>query len=320
MNSLTTRQETFTPDIKNRGARNVWKWFDYYQGYCGLSLAQPNFQGFVDWQLSNGKKPSTVNTYLNHLRGVYHDLLIDNQFVDWVISQASGNTLAERVVIGNQILAGIRNALAGVHVKVVTIQDRDDRTRRWLTKKQQSDLISRPYDYGDNLIAHRDSALFDLMLATGIRAAEATALQVSDLRGKYNGHLALLVQAGKGNKQRLIPYGASIGVVEHVESWLTLAGITDGPVFRQINKGGKVGGALNHQTITDWILPQYPIWIESEQTSVIVKAHDLRRSYARGQYEAGMKLEALQANLGHSDLKTTLHYVGELNGDDRAGR
>jgi integrase len=48
-----------------------------------------------------------------------------------------------------------------------------------------------------------------------------------------------------------------------------------------------------------------------------VNPHDLRRTYARRLYEAGMDLLAIRDNLGHADSRTTLKYIGTMDIDRR---
>lgn len=48
--------------------------------------------------------------------------------------------------------------------------------------------------------------------------------------------------------------------------------------------------------------------------------HDLRRTYAKLQYDVGMETIAMQQNLGHDDLKTTLKYIGKLDSAKRHGK
>jgi site-specific recombinase XerD len=50
---------------------------------------------------------------------------------------------------------------------------------------------------------------------------------------------------------------------------------------------------------------------------VTVKPLDCRRTYARLLFEAGVDLVAIQQNLGHNSLVTTLHYVGLLDASKR---
>ncbi|MGB7339251.1 MAG: site-specific integrase [Phototrophicaceae bacterium] len=41
-----------------------------------------------------------------------------------------------------------------------------------------------------------------------------------------------------------------------------------------------------------------------------VTPHDLRRSYARNLFLAGIPIEVIRQNLGHVDVKTTQDYIG----------
>jgi len=64
-----------------------------------------------------------------------------------------------------------------------------------------------------------------------------------------------------------------------------------------------------------YILDAYPITVGGRIRTV--KPHDCRRTYARRLHDAGMELVAIQQNLGHSDLRTTLKYVGALDAERR---
>jgi len=48
-----------------------------------------------------------------------------------------------------------------------------------------------------------------------------------------------------------------------------------------------------------------------------VKPHDLRRTYARQLYGAGVDILAIQQNLGHATLLTTKGYISILDADTR---
>jgi integrase len=93
------------------------------------------------------------------------------------------------------------------------------------------------------------------------------------------------------------------------------AGIDSGLVFRGLYKGGKLRpGPLSVRAI-QYILERYPVAINGDL--VHVKPHDLRRTYARRLYESGVDLVAIQQNLGHADVKTTLGYIGALDVEQR---
>ena len=65
----------------------------------------------------------------------------------------------------------------------------------------------------------------------------------------------------------------------------------------------------------EYITTAYPIAKNGEMA--IVRPHDLRRTYARRLYEAETDTIAIQQNLGHKSLNTTLDYIGTLDADKR---
>jgi len=87
-------------------------------------------------------------------------------------------------------------------------------------------------------------------------------------------------------------------------------------VFRGFYKGNRKlrPGRLSVRAI-QYILETYPIMVDGGM--VTVNAHDLRRTYARRLYVAGVDLVAIQQNLGHADVKTTLGYIGTLDAKAR---
>lgn len=204
-----------------------------------------------------------------------------------------------------------------VGIKAKTVQDVTANAHLRLTADQANRLLKAPN--ANSLVGMRDKAIFALMLATGLRADELTALTVSDLRQQTaDGELALLVQEGKGDKQRLIPYGDLDECLAVVGKWLTFAGISEGVVFRAVLKSGRVASkGLTVRSIENF-LNSYPIVIAGNPRQI--KPHDLRRTYAARMYEAGMDIVAIQQNLGHADLKTTQTYIGDLGGKARRGK
>ncbi|MBN1562477.1 MAG: tyrosine-type recombinase/integrase [Anaerolineae bacterium] len=61
----------------------------------------------------------------------------------------------------------------------------------------------------------------------------------------------------------------------------------------------------------------YALRNPTDGTRRIVKPHDLRRTYARLAWETGMQPIAIQQNLGHASLDTTLIYIGDLDTSHR---
>ncbi len=283
----------------------------------GLHWYQPDLAAYRDMLLAEGKAPSSVSSILSTIRGAYRRLLLNNNVRDALYGLTPPNTSpADRKAVVDELITRIENAIEprAAPVSVTVHQDRDDREYLRLTAFQASQLLAQPGV--ETLKGLRDTALIATLLCTGVREGELVSLEVPDLYASLGGESALQVREGKGNKARLVPYGELGWCLAIVERWLERAHITEGPVFRGFYKGTR------HVRLTPlttravgYILNEYPINVNGQM--VTVKPHDCRRTYARRLHDAGMDLVAIQQNLGHADVKTTLRYIGTLGADKR---
>jgi site-specific recombinase XerD len=277
-----------------------------------------------DAMLEEGLAEGTVTGYLSSVRTRYRDILRKGQTRDFLYHKAvvelqrlgQEDSPANRKAYVDEVKERLENALdpAEAPVKTETKQDQVEEDHLRLTTAQANALIAAPGL--DSLTALRDTAMIALVLCTGIREGELVNLEVRDLRRHAGNELCLHVRHGKGDKTRVVPYGENSWALALVEKWLDVAGITEGPVFRSFWRGGrKIRPGKMTTRAVQLILANYPIAIDGKPT--IVRPHDLRRTYARRMYEAGMDLVAIQQNLGHASLQTTLGYIGQLDMDQR---
>ena len=296
----------------------------------GLAWYQPDLGAYRDYLLHRRKRvdrrgisrpaslsPPTVLAHLATIRGRYQQLARSNDVRDLLYELANpDDSEAEQRALVDEFFIRMMNDLhpATAPVKIIESQDIADSEHLRLKPYQVSALVRAP-GIG-SLRGLRDTALMTLMVCSGIRAAEAAALHVDDLRQRLGGELSLRVREGKGGKQRLIPYGPLDWCLMYIDAWLREAEIKAGPVFRGIRRGGKSVRAtgIGTWTVND-IMNAYPISIDGALR--LVKPHDLRRTYARNAYDFGMDLERIRQNLGHTNLGTTQTYIGELDGRDR---
>lgn len=292
-----------------------------------LSWHNPDMAAYRDHLLEK-LSPATVASHLSSIRGRYNILLTRNdvRMTFYAMTPAEASPSDKKAVV-DELLKQLENAVkpSAAPVKQKVKQDRADSEHLRLTRQQASALIAAP---GVTTLAGlRDTALIALILCTGIREAEACSLDVIDLRQTLDGVLSLHIREGKGAKERLVPYGEMSFCLAFVDAWLKAAGIESGPVFRGFYKGGKrvrssrltaravqaiLGGMLNKNKVHEG---GYPIMIDGHLR--MVQPHDLRRTYARRLYEAGMDIEVIRQNLGHSDRKTTQGYIGALGAELR---
>jgi site-specific recombinase XerD len=327
LRQLQTRQDAATvllpPDPGKDAKYRLGKFASWLQ-QRGQSWHRPDLTAYRD-QLLEHYAPSTVSAHLSTIRARYRRLLSDNDTRQSFYRQATAylertgqDTPADRKSLVDELTTRLENAIDpdNSKVKVKTRQDRPDSDHLRLTPPQATQLLSQPGL--DTLQGLRDTAIIALMLCTGIREAELVSLDVRDLRQTIGGELALHVREGKGCKERLVPYGDLDWVLVLVDAWLQAAEIESGPVFRGFYRGGSVRPTRISKRAVGLVLKRYPISLSGH--SVTVTPHDLRRSYARLQYEAGMDLLAIKDNLGHAALDTTLGYIGELDADARRAK
>ncbi len=283
-------------------------------------LLKPDLAGYRDYLLGTGKAASTISAHLSTIRARYKLLVLDRDSLYILAARATngdGDSLSilERKAFVDELVTRIENAVNPILSKVETVtkQDVEDSTFIRLTQEQANTLMAKP-GY-DTLIRLRDTCIIALMLCTGIREQELCDATTDDLRQELGGALSLRILKGKGKKQRLIPYGSLDWILVLIDKWLDKAGITTGYVFRPFYKGESLRSDKMNTRDIQRVLAKYPIVIKGE--TVTVKPHDLRRSYARILYDSGMDTIAIQQNLGHSNLKTTLGYIGQLDAGKR---
>jgi integrase/recombinase XerD len=277
----------------------------------------PDLASYRDALLEDGLAASSVAAHLSTVRGLYRRVIRDNatrqRLFDAAPQEAS---IADRKAFVDEVLTRLDNALDpdAAKVKVIEKQDEADEEHVRLSKTEAEALLNAP---GMGSPAGlRDTAIIAMMLCTGLREAELVGLDVADLRQHLGGELAVKVREGKGRKARLVPYGELSWVLAIVDKWLAVAGIERGPVFRGFYRGGRsVRPTRLTPRAVQMILAEHKVMIDGQRRRV--RPHDLRRTYARRLYEAGLDLVAIQQNLGHASLKTTLGYIGELDADRR---
>jgi integrase/recombinase XerD len=167
-----------------------------------------------------------------------------------------------------------------------------------LTRGEVGRLLAQPR--GSEPLALRDQALLELMYACGLRASEATRLEVTDLDLDE-----LLLRAhGKGSKERLVPVGRS--AASAVRRYLAhgrprLVG-TSVEARLLVNFRG---GALSRQGL-------YKIVQRHARSAGLadrMSPHTLRHTFATHLLAGGCDLRAVQEMLGHADVATTQLYT-----------
>ncbi|MHB8908803.1 MAG: site-specific tyrosine recombinase XerD [Syntrophales bacterium] len=148
--------------------------------------------------------------------------------------------------------------------------------------------------------ALRDTAMLELMYATGVRVSELIDLTLNSI----NWQVGYLVALGKGGKERIVPIGST--AYDRVKRYIDearprlLKGRPNDRLF--LNRSG---GGLTRQGF--WkIVKKYA---ERANLGKKVHPHTFRHSFASHLLEGGADLRSVQIMLGHADISTTQIYT-----------
>jgi len=145
----------------------------------------------------------------------------------------------------------------------------------------------------------RDAALIGVLYGAGLRRSEAVGLDISDYSIETG---ELTVRGGKGRKDRL-GY-ATNGSAEALADWLGVRGSVPGPLFCNVNKGGRI---TIHRLTDQAVL--HILRKRAEEAGVAsFSPHDLRRSFISDLLDAGVDIATTQKLAGHSNVQTTARY------------
>jgi integrase/recombinase XerC len=162
----------------------------------------------------------------------------------------------------------------------------------------------------DGLFLPRDRALLELLYASGLRVSELTGLNLSDMDQKDR----VLRVRGKGNKERIVPYGSK--AQEALDKYWTLRdelllqksaarGGRRGPPHIQAVFLNYAGRRLTQRSVGRLVKK----YVRLVNINWDLHPHSLRHAFATHLLADGADLRAIQELLGHQSLSTTQKYT-----------
>lgn len=155
------------------------------------------------------------------------------------------------------------------------------------------------------LRTRRDRAMAEAMVLGGLRRCEVLGLRLGDL---HPGECRVFVAEGKGARDRIVPVSARFftTVAEYVQTERPRTSVTD-KVF-VVLKGQRRGQPLS--------APGLDEIVDGARRRAGVEhltCHQLRHTCFTRLREAGMALEAIQAQAGHASIESTRIYLHLAN-------
>jgi integrase/recombinase XerD len=169
---------------------------------------------------------------------------------------------------------------------------------KYLNREEVERLLTAPP--ADKPTGVRDRAMLELLYATGLRVTELCRLELAAVERDQG----VLRVTGKGNKQRLVPFGESAR--EAMDLYLTggRPGLLKGRASRFLFVTAR-GSAMTRQGF--WKL----LGGHGRRVGIFrnLTPHIVRHSFATHLVEGGADLRSVQIMLGHADISTTQVYT-----------
>lgn len=151
------------------------------------------------------------------------------------------------------------------------------------------------------LRTERDRAMVMLMLRAGLRRCEVLGVRFTDIQP---GDQRVFVREGKGGHERIVPVDSVF--FTHLRAYLSLERPhgADGEQVFVVMKGPNRGRPLTAAGLDE-------VLAGARRRAGLTHAtcHELRHTCFTRLREAGMSLEAIQAQAGHANLDTTRVYL-----------
>jgi site-specific recombinase XerD len=174
-------------------------------------------------------------------------------------------------------------------------------------------------------IGTRDRALLLVGFAAALRRSELVALDVSDVAETGDG-LVLNLRRSKADQEGQgrhigVPYGSHPGTcpVRALRAWKDLSQLTDGPLWRSINRHGRMAGRMSPAAVG---LVVKRSAARAGLNPASYAGHSLRSGLATAAAAAGVSERSIMNQTGHKTLTMVRRYIrgGSLFLDNAAAQ
>lgn len=184
--------------------------------------------------------------------------------------------------------------------ELVQLRRKGRKLPRFFYEKEMDQLFKAVQ--GSDILSLRNSALLELLYATGMRVSECANLTLSQL--DFNNGIVLI--HGKGDKDRYVPFGEYAQKALHKYLDNSRKQLMD--KYQQqhdfvfVNNRGKQITSRGIEYILDQI-------IKKTSLTADIHPHMIRHTFATHLLDNGADLRTVQEMLGHSSLSTTQIYT-----------
>jgi site-specific recombinase XerD len=217
----------------------------------------------------------------------------------WGFSTAHINKYIQVLHLFSQYIR--RTGKSGVGFTLERLPE-EDTLPVWLSRQEIRRLYAAT---GEDVLGMRDRAMLSVFYGCGLRLQEGAALACSDI---LHEHRMLYVRQGKGYKERYVPLAEKS--YQDIQIYIEQARpeLLQRPcaiLFLDANKGRPIHKQSLYLRIK--------ALVRKAGITKEVGTHSQRHSIATHLLQSGMKLERIQAFLGHAALDSTQVYTHLIN-------
>jgi site-specific recombinase XerD len=164
-----------------------------------------------------------------------------------------------------------------------------------------------------NLLGVRDRVLLLIGFCGAFRRSELVALDAADIAITRDG-LVVTIKRSKTDQEGVgrkigIPYASHVETcpVRSLQDWLEKSGITEGPLFRPIDRFGRMASMRLSGAAVGEIVKRYAAAVGLDATEFA--GHSLRSGLATSAAAAGASERSIMNQTGHRSVNTVRRYI-----------
>lgn len=220
-----------------------------------------------------------------------------NSYLGTLYSKNSKSTVSRKLTTLRSFFSFInrQGSMKQNPAKLVPYPKKEKNLPSFLTVDEVFNLVNSPEK--NEVLCLRDKAILELLYSSGIRVSELSEIILNDVDLSNQ----LLKVCGKGNKERIVPFGekATEAIKQYLELRMDLK-----PKVNYIFLNSR-GTRLTPRSISR-IVKKYALLSGIAKD---ISPHVLRHTFATHLLGGGADLRAIQELLGHTSLSTTQRYT-----------
>jgi integrase len=276
----------------------------------------------IEWRGLLPATPDSVARYLADHGGMLSINTLRHRLAAlsrWHTDQGFADPTKAPIV--RQVLKGIRSVHPVAEKQARPLQL--DALQQICDWQERGQAIARTSGDDPSLIRlSRDRALLLLGFWRGFRSDEIVHLNIENVEVAAGEGLTCYLPRTKGDRQLegrtfRCPSLSRLCPVDAFEAWIAVSGLSSGPVFRKIDRWGRIGeNGLCPESLIPLLRGMFARAGVADADEY--SSHSLRRGFAGWAMANGWDLKELMAYVGWKDIKSAMRYLDVADGGLKA--